>query len=183
MKNVVKDNPSLYKFFHRNLRQAFTDLNLKKGRELDYIAAILTHFARTANLYRIKQLDNKKVETVVEMLLEIENRQLSNNPLTEDKEILVRKHVGDFTLFMSGIFREYVQNIGVLDFYLMEGSRSYRHVSEYTRKNYEETARVFHILSRKFESYSSALDYLKKVYFYYPEIDDFIKSTLNRLLS
>ncbi len=183
MKNLYAENPALYKFFHRNLAQAFSDLNLDRGKVLDYLAYVLTHFSRTSNLYKIKQLGSKKVETVVEMLLEIENRRLQDEPLLENQEVLVRKHIGDFTMFMSGIFREYVQKMGVLDFYVMEGSRSYRHVSEYAQKQYHESSKVFEELSRRFENYSGALDYLKKVYFYYPEIDDLIRQTLRQLLS
>ncbi|UCE05392.1 MAG: hypothetical protein JSW07_17515 [bacterium] len=177
------DNPILYKFFHQNLQQVFKDLGLPGGEMLDYIAFILTYFVRTSNLYRIKQLSNFNLETVVEALLELEERRHPDDPISASDEMLVRKHIGDFTLFMSGIFREYVQRIGILDFYLLEGSRSYHHVFDFVRDQHPESAPVFHQLSQDFESYSGALDYMKKVYFYYPDIDDLIQHTIRNLLT
>jgi len=38
----------------------------------------------------------------------------------------VRKYVGDYTLFMSGLFRRFVERGGYLNYYLEEGARSYR---------------------------------------------------------
>jgi len=176
------DNPILYKFCHRNLQQVFKDLSLSGSTIQDYIAYVLTHFARTSNLFRIKQLSNFNLETVVEALVELEEQHRSDDPISVSDEMLVRKHIGDFTLFMSGIFREYVQRIGVLDFYLLEGSRSYHLVFDFVRNQRPEFAPIFHQLSQGFEHYSGALDYMKKVYFYYPELDDFINQTIRNLL-
>ncbi len=177
------DNPTLYKFFYRNLQQVFKDLNILPGGVLEYIAYILTHFARTTNLYRIKQLSNFQFETITKTLLEIEERQLADTPFSANEEMLVRKHIGDFTLFMSGIFREYIKRLGILDFYLLEGGHSYRNVFEYTRQEFPEAAPVFHQLSHNFEHFSGALDYMKKVYFYCPDIDDVIHQTIKNLLA
>lgn len=173
---------TLYQFFHRNLKHAFADLCLSNRIALDYIASVLTHFVRTDGLYRIKQLPSFKLESVVETLLQIEATRESDDPLSENEEILIRRHVGDFTLFMSGIFREYVQRVGFLEFYHLEGSRSYHRVYDYAHNAYGKEAEVFKELSRQFESYSDALDYLKKVYFYYPNIDETIHQVLKKLL-
>ena len=178
--NASRD--SLYRFFHQNLTQAFADLQLANRQAIDYIASVLTDFARTEHLYRIRQIPKFKFESVVETLLEVETARFSDEPLSENEEVLIRKHVGDFTLFMSGIFREWVQRIGSLDFYLHEGSRSYHRVYDFASRSLGHKADIFADLSRRFENYSSALDYLKKVYFYYPNIDEKIKQLLNRLL-
>jgi hypothetical protein len=94
------DNPALYKFFHRNLQQVFRDLNLSTSSVLEYIVYIVTHFARTSNLYRIKQLSNFQFETITETLLELEEKQIADTPFSDNEEMLIRKHIGDFTLFM-----------------------------------------------------------------------------------
>lgn len=170
--------PMLFQFFRRSLVKTFDDLRLTNQRDLDYMACVLTHFARTDQLFRINQLPSGKLETIVETLLEIELLRHSDNPLSENEEILIRKHVGDFALFMSGIFREYLQRRGILEYYLHEGSHSYNCVFEYTYKFYGDETKVFLRLGRKFEEYSGALDYLKKVYFYYPDIDEKIRRVL-----
>ncbi len=177
------DHLILYNFFHSNLRSAFKDLNLSNSAVLNYIASILTRFARTENLYRIKQIPDFKIESVVETLLDVEVSLQSDTPISENEEALIRKHVGDFTLFMSGIFREYILRLGFLDYYLLEGSRSFLRVYNYAYNAYGNEAEVYNILSRQFELYSGALDYLKKVYFYYPNIDESIKRLLRGLVS
>ncbi len=179
----LRQDKSLYNFFQRNLKQVFTDLNLKNQQTLIYIASILTYFARTEHLFRIKQIPKFKLESVIETLLQLEEAKLKEQPFAENEEILIRRHVGDYALFMSGVFREYVQKMGYLEFYHFEGSRSYHRVYDYAYQDYGPDATVFQDLSRQFENYSGALDYMKKVYFYYPEIDDNIQEMLSKLLS
>jgi len=174
---------ALYPFFHHNLEQVFADLRLSNKDALDYITSILTQFARTENLFRIKQLPKFKLDSVVETILQVEANRHSDESFSENEEIFIRKHIGDFTLFMSGIFREYVQRMGFLEYYHLEGRRSYQRVFDYAFKLYEKKAPVFEDLSHKYETYSSALDYLKKVYFYFPDMDEPIRKMLNRLLS
>ncbi|MDZ7378895.1 MAG: hypothetical protein ONB06_06050, partial [candidate division KSB1 bacterium] len=77
----------------------------------------------------------------------------------------IRRHVGDYTMFMTGIFREYVTNIGVLDLYMKQGELAYLEVSELDEIAERQTAPLFRRLFREFERLSGALDYMKKVYF------------------
>lgn len=59
--------------------------------------------------------------------------------LTREREL--RRHIGDYTLFMTGLFRERVERLSIPGSYIREGQRSYR-----------------------FEGYVSALNYMRKVY-------------------
>jgi len=77
----------------------------------------------------------------------------------------VRKYLGDYTLFMTGIFRSYVEGREVFDYYLQEGRRSYWTVSELDLSLYRTGFILFQELSRKFEYYSGALDYMRKAFF------------------
>lgn len=177
------NNPTLYNFFYKNLKQTFTDLNLRDELVLKYIAALLTHFARMGNLYRIKKINHQKIETVVEMLMALEETRRSKQSFAQNQEVLIQKHIGDFTLFMSGIFREYVEKVGILDYYLFQGHQSYQRLYNYIKSESNEEAEVFNKLSHQFENYSGALDYMKKVYFYYETIDEAIRQTIKDLLS
>jgi hypothetical protein len=115
----------------------------------------------------------------VETLLETEN--IKDEFSQDNDELFIRKHIGDFTLFMSGIFREYLLRGGYLEFYFYEGKKSYERVYNLFNDIHPENAEVYTILSQQFEYYSGALDYLKKVYFYYPKIDNEIQSYIKRL--
>lgn len=181
--NSISQYTSLFRFFRQNLSRAFVDLDLPASDVLEYLADVLTRFARTSSLYRIKRLENMRLETVVDMLLEAEALREAGEGSSPSAELSLRRHMGDFTLFMSGIFREHVQKMGVLDFYLIEGRLAYRHVFEFARERALPQAQLFQTLSRNFERYSDALDYMKKVYFYYPRIDALIKRTIDQLLS
>jgi len=77
----------------------------------------------------------------------------------------VRKYVGDFALFMSGIFRDHVNRGSYLRYYLNEGMKSYFVVSQLDLERGEGNPIMFSKLSREFEFYSGALDYMRKVYF------------------
>ena len=171
----------LYRFFLRNLQRTFYDLQWQPGEVLPYLADRLTYFARTEHLYRIKSLPEWNMETVVETLLELERAKQEKPEFGNSEEALVRRHIGDFTLFMTGIFREYVTHLGIMDFYILEGTRNYRRVFELTKSELGEQAGVFIRLSQDFERYSGALDYMKKVYFYYEPVDRQIRGILEGL--
>ncbi|MPZ75984.1 MAG: hypothetical protein GEU77_05625 [Deltaproteobacteria bacterium] len=128
-----------------------------------YVADVLTDFARTDSLYRIRSAAGRKVESVVEMLSQEINVPANENQLLHERE--TRKYVGDYALFMSGMFRGYVQGQGFLDYYIKEGSRSYWTVSELDVSLYRTGFILFQELSKKFEYYSGALDYARKAYF------------------
>ena len=81
------------------------------------------------------------------------------------REREIRRHIGDYTLFMAGIFRENVEHRGILSYYLDEGERSYRKVSELDRMFHAPDARLFEELAGRFEFLAGALAYMKRVYF------------------
>jgi hypothetical protein len=91
------------------LRRLFTDLvgpEFGGDRELaTYVADLLVDFTQVDRLYRVRNVRGKRLEDVGEMLLE-------SNPLLDapsfGREREVRKHIGDFALFLTGMFPEYV---------------------------------------------------------------------------
>lgn len=162
MENKAADS-QLRDFFNHSVRQSFWQLGIHDGTIAGYVADVLTEFARSENLYRIRARSGRKVDSVVEMLSQ------QPPPLTDESDLLRersrRKYVGDYALFMSGIFRQYVEGRGSLDYYLQEGSRSYWTVSELDLSLYRTGYFLFQELAKKFEYYSGALDYVRKACF------------------
>jgi len=153
-------------FFGRLVRRTLTELWMGDEHIIDYLSDMLARFARTENLYRIKGMRGMRLESVVEMLVEANRPQdldLGGRPLARDREIF--RHIGDYTLFMTGIFREYVERLAILPYYLTQGRRSYRRVSDFDRALYIPGAQLFEELSDRFEEYAGALNYMRKVYF------------------
>ncbi len=173
----------LSRFLQRFLNLTFSDLNLEDDSVRDYLVAMLVRFIRTERLYRIQELPSVKLESVIESLSEVESEMVEKEDFRRSDEIVIRQQIADYTLFMSGLFREFVQSRGFFNYYLMEGGRSYLRVYHYTYRELGKEAAVFEKLGRKFEAYAGSLDYLKKVYFYYPEIDDSLRTMLSRILN
>jgi hypothetical protein len=160
-KRIVDDK--LHAFFLGVVRQSFWQLGINDATVARYVADVLAEFARTDNLYRVRSHDGRKVESLVEMLRPKADRGADESDLLKERSL--RKYVGDYALFMSGIFRNHVAGKGYLDYYIAEGSRSYWTVSELDLSLYRTGFILYQELSKKFEYYSGALDYTRKAYF------------------
>jgi len=154
----------LHGFFHQSVRQSFWQLGIHDATVTGYVADVLTEFARSENLYKVRAAKGRKIDSMVEMLSQQEAPRLAdeNDVLRERTR---RKYLGDYALFMSGIFRQYVEGKGSLGYYLQEGSRSYWTVSELDLSLYRTGYFLFQELAKKFEYYSGALDYVRKACF------------------
>ena len=145
----------LRRFFDRAIRASFSDL-----------ADLLTRFARTENLFPRGSVV-PRLETVVDMLLEIQGAwQDDARSFQPEREVSVRRHIGDFTLFMTGIFRERVESTTSTRYYVTEGKRAYQFVSEHARATAHSTAPPYRRLAERFENYARALDYARRVHFF-----------------
>ena len=123
---------------------------------------MLADFALVDNLYRFRDNRGKKLNYLVDMLLLIET-------LPVGKEREARRHMGDFCLFIAGIFPESINRGGRRSFspslYINEGKKSYRMVSEMGYKTGEGA--FFNKLAHKFDSCIHALG-LEKEYLFDP---------------
>jgi len=162
MDNRAADS-QLRSFFHQSVRQSFWQLGNYDATVAGYVADVLTDFARAENLYKIRNGDGTKVDNVVEMLADEAPALADETDVLRERSR--RKYLGDYTLFMSGIFRKHIERRGSLDYYIQEGSRSYWTVSELDLSLYRTGYYLFQELSKKFEYYSGALDYVRMACF------------------
>jgi hypothetical protein len=163
MRKTISDS-GLRAFFFECARKSFYELGLNDRAVIDYIANMLTAFAHTDQLYQLRAPSGRRLDSVVEML----SIQTAASPTPHPqvmREREIRKYVGDYTLFMSGLFRTFIEKRGFLDYYLQEGRRSYWKVSELDLALYHTGFLLFQELSKNFEYYSGALDYMRKAYF------------------
>lgn len=159
-------SPTLRRFFDRVVRRTFGDLARRDDLVTDYLSDMLSRFARTENLYPPSSLPARRLESVAELLLDIQRAWDLESPhfdLLREREL--RRHIGDYTLFMTGMFPERVKRLSATGYYIREGQRSYRFVSEHDRAGARREAPVFKLLADRFEGYASALTYMRKVYF------------------
>lgn len=151
-------------FFLGLVRPSFADLGFGRAELMSYVADLLTRFARTDQLYRIRDTDGRRLETVADMLLELMREWDSELPYRFDREVEVRRHCGDYALFMCGLFRDHVEKHSLLSYYLLAGPQAYRTVAERMQMTRGDDAAVFRGLAAEFEQLAGALDYMRKVY-------------------
>lgn len=161
-------------------RHFFEDVRLEEPQVATYVTALLADFARTENLYRIRNALGKRLEDVAAMLAE-------SNPLLDaasfDREREVRKHVGDYTLFMTGLFPESVartrrrqqSRVDAFVNFVQAGKESYAIVSSFDQFEYREEAPVFRRLSENFELCVVGLNLVKQ------ELEEFQRESYQRL--
>ena len=157
----------LRRFFDRALRSSFADLTLRDEGTIEYLADMLTRFVRVESLHP-KGTAVPRLETVVDLMLEAQ-QVWGDTTWAPEREVTVRRHIGDYTLFMTGIFRERVEHVASTGYYIAQGKRAYHFVSEHDRASVRPTSMgggpLYRRLAERFEAYAGALDYARKVYF------------------
>ncbi len=123
----------LRRFFDQTIRASFHDLAMGGDPVAGYLADLLTRFARTEQLYPPGRAV-PRLETVVDMLLDAQAVWREDSPYFEpEQELAIRRHIGDYTLFMMGVFRERVERLASTGYYIARGKQAYRFVSEHAR--------------------------------------------------
>ena len=111
----------LRSFFDRAVRASFRDLALHDDAAAGYLADLLTRFARTEQLFP-RGITGQRLETVVDLLLETQ-ALWTDGSFAPEREVTVRRHIGDYTLFMLGVFRERVERMASCGYYRSEERR------------------------------------------------------------
>jgi hypothetical protein len=157
------------------LRSLFAELVQKRllgtaqlddRRIANYVAGLLVDFCHVENVYRIRNTKGKRLEDVGEMLL-------ASNPLLEGPSFIyereVRKHIGDYTLFLMGLFPEHIVRIhrkgtGIDAFidYMKAGKESYAIVAAFNQFEFRDEAPLFRRLSDRFELCVFGLNLVKQ---------------------
>jgi len=123
---------------------------------VDYVSDMLVRFVRMESIFRVRDVLGRRLDEVADMLLEVEQRE--GNPRRE-----VHRHIGDFTLFWTGVYPEALRRLrapdrkDVLIDYCEQGKRSYFIASTFSGEPYHDESRVLRRLSEEFEICSAAL--------------------------
>jgi hypothetical protein len=161
------DLGSLRQLFEGLVWQHFyEDIGLEEAAVARYVSQLLADFTRTDRLYRITDAHGAPIEGIAELLV-------ASNPLlgadSFDRERAVRKHVGDYTLFMAGLFPEAIPGPGkrnrntadaLLDF-MQVGKEAYGIVAAFDQFEYRSEANLFRQLSESFELCVAGLHFVR----------------------
>ena len=157
------------------LEQLFTELvgrhyaqeiGISDPQVVGYVAHLLAEFCDAEQLCKIQNASGRPLNDVGEMLLESD--PVYGPAPSFDRERQVRKHIGDYTLFLAGMFPESInhsrlrrQRLENLVEWVKAGKESYYIVSKFEYFEYAKVAPLFAQLSQKFEDCVYGLNLVK----------------------
>ena len=167
MRSSISPTHPLRRLFTELVQRHLTEAAQVQDQQLaQYIAGLLVDFTHAENLYRIRNSQGKRLEDVGEMLL-------ASNPLLDAPSFIyereVRKHIGDYTLFIAGLFPEHIarisrqkQRLDSLIDYLKAGKESYQVVASFDQFEFRDQSPLFRRLAERFELCVYGLNLVKQ---------------------
>jgi hypothetical protein len=162
MKAVVTGVESLHRMFAAMTEQTFqVQLGVADPPLIDYLVDLLVRYVRMDAIFRVRDTRGRRLEEVAEMLMEAENR--TSRPQRE-----LYRHIGDFTLFWSGVYPEALRHMQAWDCkdhlidYCEKGKQSYLIASRFADEEYRDEAPVLRRLSADFELCSYGLNQVRR---------------------
>lgn len=164
---MIPDDHPLQKLFMELVGRHYAEeIGIRDQEIVGYIAHVLTEFCDAEQLFKVCDGSGRALTDVGEMLLE-------SNPVygpapSFDRERQVRKHIGDYTLFFTGMFPESINHLRLrrnrlesfID-WMQAGKESYYIVSKFDSFEYTKVAPLFERLSDHFEQCVYGLNCVK----------------------
>jgi len=153
--------PTLHQFFRHQLAHGFHAHGMEESPALDYISDILARFARTPNLYALHNAAGESLERLVDMQMEWRlAQQPTSGPKGRGRERQIMRHIGEYTLFMSGLFRQRIQAHGQLSYYIAHGRSAFWHCADV--ELHPGQRRMYRRLYHDFGPISNILDAMRR---------------------
>jgi len=164
---MIPEGHPLREFFLDLVNRHYSSpLELRDQEIKDYVVNVLAEFCEVEQLHKIRNASNRPLDDVGEMLLESD--PVYGPAPSFDRERQVRKHIGDYTLFFTGMFPESIHHWrmrrqrleGFIDL-MRAGKESYYIVSKFDCFEYAKVAPLFRRLSENFEHCVFGLNMVK----------------------
>jgi len=157
-----KRNVRLRDYFAGVTEFAFeTRLGVADPPLVDYLVEMLTRFVRQEAIFAVRHPSGNRLKEVSEMLLEAEAR-------VGDARREVHRHIGDFTLFWTGVYPEalaHLRNSQRKDYfvdYCVQGKRAYYIASTIRTGPGDAESQVLQRLSHDFEMCAYGLNEVRR---------------------
>lgn len=179
---TIPTNHALRDYFRQATRRAFRRYRALHHPEIErHISEeVLGDFVHMDRIYRLRGEDGKPLTEIGDMA--IEKRRVADRSGFE-RDLEVHQQVGDYALFMAGLFPEFIEGresraekpllayVGSLlkaleeprDYYIVEGSSAYSHVSQLYRRLDSDKSNVFHRLASRFDEYLEVLGTIRAI--------------------
>ena len=142
------------------------EIGLRDPQIVNYVAHLLAEFCDAEELFGIRNAEGKPLTDVGDML--VESNPVFGPAPSFDRERQVRKHIGDYTLFFTGMFPESINHFRLrrnrlenfVD-WIKAGKESYYIVSKFEHFEYAKVAPLFRRMSQEFEQLVYGLNQVK----------------------
>jgi hypothetical protein len=164
---MISESHPLQRFFLELVGRHYAEeIGIRDPEIVNYVAHLLAEFCDVEQLCKVRTAAGQPLNDVGQMLME-------SNPVygpapSFDRERQVRKHIGDYTLFFTGMFPESInhfrlRNQRVEQFvdWMKAGKESYYIVSKFEFFEYANVAPLFARLSSHFEQCVYGLNRVK----------------------
>ena len=163
---MISESNPLQQFFHHLVERNYSEVGVRSFEVQSYVANLLTEFCEGETVYKIRDSSGKPLHDVGEMLLAAD--PIFGPAASFDRERQVRKHIGDYSLFFTGMFPEALncqrlRNARLensVDF-IRAGKESYFIVSKFEHFEYAKVAPLFRRMSQDFEKLVYGLNQVK----------------------
>jgi len=144
-------------FFKQAVRNSYEGkLGLNDPDVTAYVAHLLCEFTESDKLFMVRDEMGRPIEELSEMVQASD--PVNGTATSFDAERALRKHIGDYALFVAGMYpeamgsnrrqRRHQPSLGEL---IQAGKESYYIVSQFNLFEYEQEAPLFARLSDRFE--------------------------------
>jgi hypothetical protein len=151
---MIPESHPLRHLFHEIVADCYAEhAGLHDDEVSSYVADLLTDFTQVENLYSVRDASGKPVKQLSEML--VASDPINGSAESFDEERKIRKHIGDYTLFFTGMYPEAVHPSREPEKFLLmvqAGKESYYIVSQFNVFEYAVEAPLFGKLADSFES-------------------------------
>ena len=165
---MIDRNHPLRKLFRNALDFGLEHNPTEKTGVADYLEEqVLCEFIQAKELYKIEDTEGNSLEDIADMMAE---GSVLINAESFQREFQVHKHIGDYTLFMLGMFpttlssrkgKEFllgslvIPDASLSEHYMLQGPRSYKIASEFTNGD------IFLELSSNFLLYMNVMEFVR----------------------
>ena len=145
-------------YFYVLARYVLRDAGMRDRKLCDYVGSLLENFSR-AHVLQGPQVDDESPRQYLSDML------IALSRATQDEAFLLRAHVGNYSLFISGIFHENTQRRSLrggpdIGFYENLGRRNYHLLSSHATARRCELDDVYAELADRFRDVRLALNQL-----------------------
>ena len=164
---MISESHPLQQFFLELVGRHYAEeIGIRDPQMVNYVAQLLAEFCDAEQLFKVRNTAGRPLSDVGEML--VESNPVFGPAPSFDRERQVRKHIGDYTLFFTGMFPESINHFrlrrdrieGFVD-WMKAGKESYFIVSKFEYFEYAKVAPLFANLSRNFEQCVYGLNRVK----------------------